>query len=188
MWVLTLVSHGLKNGIRSCLLFSNTFVRNERNKYASLQNSADLHEILFNSLFSIVKGELIFSLHYTLVVWNTAHCIIASINVVLHGISTNTIHPLGAMKILIWDWYWWFMEFISVNIIRRALYEPNGVFTYLAICHHRMQFWFPSIQLGELNITFCAVQASVKTGSFRGIPFYCGRLTLEGLTKRRPQL
>lgn len=60
------------------------------------QNSDDLHEILFNSLFLIVKGILIFLMHYTPVVRNTALYIIAFINVVMHAISTNNIHPLGA--------------------------------------------------------------------------------------------
>ena len=97
-------------------------VRNKRSKYALFQNSHDLHEILFNSLFLIVKGVLIFLTHYTPVVRNIALCIIAFINVVMHAISTNNIHPQGAWDSdlgLIWIVYGvHFSAYFQASVIR----------------------------------------------------------------------
>lgn len=54
-------------------------------------------EILFNSPFLTVEGKFIFFIHYTPVAWNIVLCIIAFINIVLHGILINiNIPPLAA--------------------------------------------------------------------------------------------
>lgn len=65
------------------------------------QHYSKAHKMIFVKyclilFFLIVKGEFIFFTHYTPVAWNIVLCIKAFINVDLHGLLINNIHPLGA--------------------------------------------------------------------------------------------